>query len=371
MQLKLSENIKRYRKGMELTQEGLAEALGVTIGAVSKWENGGNVPDIMTLMEMANLFNISMDELIGYDMSSKNAEDICEHITNLCHDHQFDKATIEANNALARYPHTFKVLYTCAYMYYLKAYEYQSESDTKIAIDLLGRALAHMSQNTDPDISEYTIKLKIADMYGRIDPEKALEKLKEINYDDCNSLRIARILMDIGNVKESMKYHTIALVKNFGEQYEILLNTSIAVASSGKKADIKKSVELMDTEILILDAYSLSDRINYVHKLKTIALMIKAWWLSCLGEYEDMSQCVKEAYRLASLFDSQDVSSDLSTSIKFYFMEKKSYSYDSLGATAVVGIETLLHKTPDIVSNKNYKHLAKVIECWDMEKGKS
>lgn len=55
MQLKLAENIKRYRKEMGLTQDGLAEALGVTIGAVSKWENGNNVPDITTLMELANL----------------------------------------------------------------------------------------------------------------------------------------------------------------------------------------------------------------------------------------------------------------------------------------------------------------------------
>ena len=64
MQLKLAENIKRYRKEMGLTQDGLAEALGVTIGAVSKWENGNNVPDITTLMELANLWSrilISLD----------------------------------------------------------------------------------------------------------------------------------------------------------------------------------------------------------------------------------------------------------------------------------------------------------------------
>jgi DNA-binding XRE family transcriptional regulator len=39
MQLKLNENIKKYRKSMNLTQEELAEAFGVTVGAVSKWES--------------------------------------------------------------------------------------------------------------------------------------------------------------------------------------------------------------------------------------------------------------------------------------------------------------------------------------------
>ena len=51
MKLNLSENIKKYRKEMNLTQEGLAEAFGVTVGAVSKWESGSTVPDIMTMME--------------------------------------------------------------------------------------------------------------------------------------------------------------------------------------------------------------------------------------------------------------------------------------------------------------------------------
>ena len=49
MQIKLNENIKKYRKSMNLTQEELAEAFGVTVGAVSKWESGSNVPDILSL----------------------------------------------------------------------------------------------------------------------------------------------------------------------------------------------------------------------------------------------------------------------------------------------------------------------------------
>ena len=71
MKLKLSENIKKYRKEMNLTQEELAEAFGVTVGAVSKWESGSTVPDIMTMMELADFFNVSMDILLGYNISSK------------------------------------------------------------------------------------------------------------------------------------------------------------------------------------------------------------------------------------------------------------------------------------------------------------
>ncbi len=40
MVIKIGENIRKYRKELSLTQEQLAEAVGVTIGAVSKWESG-------------------------------------------------------------------------------------------------------------------------------------------------------------------------------------------------------------------------------------------------------------------------------------------------------------------------------------------
>ena len=45
MQHNLNENIKKYRKEMNLTQADLAEAFGITEGAVSKWESGNTVPE--------------------------------------------------------------------------------------------------------------------------------------------------------------------------------------------------------------------------------------------------------------------------------------------------------------------------------------
>ena len=83
MQLNLHENIKKYRKEMGITQEGLAEAFGITVGAVSKWESGSTIPDIMTLMDLADFFDISVDTLLGYTISSKNVDDIIDRLEKL------------------------------------------------------------------------------------------------------------------------------------------------------------------------------------------------------------------------------------------------------------------------------------------------
>ena len=56
--------IKKLRKEKNLTQKQLADMLGVTYQAVSKWERGLNIPDISTLKEISRIFNVDMDTMI-------------------------------------------------------------------------------------------------------------------------------------------------------------------------------------------------------------------------------------------------------------------------------------------------------------------
>jgi len=61
----LQENIKFYRKSLNLTQEQLANKIGGKKSLVSNYENGHSVPDILTLCELADIFEITLDELVG------------------------------------------------------------------------------------------------------------------------------------------------------------------------------------------------------------------------------------------------------------------------------------------------------------------
>lgn len=84
--LKLNEQIAFLRKQKGLTQEELANALGVTNQTVSKWESAQCCPDIQLLPELANFFHISVDALLGYTPASM-AEDLvlslCKEVTAL------------------------------------------------------------------------------------------------------------------------------------------------------------------------------------------------------------------------------------------------------------------------------------------------
>lgn len=61
----IGENIAILRKNKGLTQEALASAIGVSAQSVSKWENNTNMPDIMLLPVIADVFDIGIDELFG------------------------------------------------------------------------------------------------------------------------------------------------------------------------------------------------------------------------------------------------------------------------------------------------------------------
>lgn len=73
----LAANILKYRKKSGLTQEELAEKLGVSFQAVSKWENAKSAPDILFLPTMADLFGCYIDELFSRDIKTEIHYDHC------------------------------------------------------------------------------------------------------------------------------------------------------------------------------------------------------------------------------------------------------------------------------------------------------
>lgn len=68
----LSANIHKYRKLSCLTQDALALKLGVTFQAVSKWENGKSLPDVLLIPLLADAFGCSIDDLFSF--VSKNGK---------------------------------------------------------------------------------------------------------------------------------------------------------------------------------------------------------------------------------------------------------------------------------------------------------
>ena len=74
MTIYIGENIKRLRLSNDLTQEALAQILGVSFQSISKWERGESYPDITLLPLISDFFKVSIDELMGINKAQDEEE---------------------------------------------------------------------------------------------------------------------------------------------------------------------------------------------------------------------------------------------------------------------------------------------------------
>ena len=135
--LYLPENLKKYRILKNLTQEDVAEYLGITPQSVSKWERGESYPDITFLPALANIFETSVDLLIGMD--TIRAEETRYNIHKKAVEYQrsgdYDLAEKTYRDALLIYPNKPGMILGLASTLALKG-------NTDEAIELMERGLS-------------------------------------------------------------------------------------------------------------------------------------------------------------------------------------------------------------------------------------
>jgi transcriptional regulator with XRE-family HTH domain len=117
----LSERIKTLRKTKDMTQEQLAEYMGVSPQAVSRWETGATSPDISALPQLADLFSISIDELLGYDDVERQKEisSVIDAAEEQINKNITEKPITELRKALNKYPNNDRLLTCLMYALYV------------------------------------------------------------------------------------------------------------------------------------------------------------------------------------------------------------------------------------------------------------
>ena len=341
MEIKLAENIRSHRKRLGFTQEQLAERLGITLGAVSKWERGSSTPDLGYLMDLAELFHVSVDALIGFSMRGTDGDTESERIERMLSSSPVDQIAAEYDAALRKFPNHFRIVYGAAEAYRQIGSVYRKDDALKHALELYRHAIDLISQNKDPKITEVIIRDAVAGCYSELkDYKRAIAEYRKNNICGNNDARIG--LMLIKNEKkpeEGIEYILQAYISHFIKAGNIF-NGYIWYYIAMK--DMVRSIQA--TEWLIRYLYSLKEdqeKRAYPDKIICLYHLILAALQDANGQPAEAEQSLRTAVRIAKAFDADPVYSMENILFTEIWNEPGAF-YDSSGPTAVDGLRSTL-----------------------------
>lgn len=125
MQIKIGNKIRELRLREGRRQEDLANALGVSCQAVSRWESSGCYPDMEMIPPIANFFNISIDELFGYDGDRREKIDniLVKSEKMFCNNEDLTDCIVMLREAVYRYPSEPRLLLNLGYALHIHGWK--------------------------------------------------------------------------------------------------------------------------------------------------------------------------------------------------------------------------------------------------------
>ena len=339
MKVLLAQKLREFRKKQGLTQEQLAEAMGVTVGAVSKWESGASTPDVSLILELADFFETSVDVLLGYTQQSASLEDSVCRLRELRTQKDYEAAFRESEKALQRFPNNFQVVYESARIYQLAGLERCDKAALIRCQELYRRSLELISQNEDREISPVSIYIAIANaMHSAGDVEGALKLLKEYNVEGVNNVEIGTILAkEKETSQEALNYLTRALLS----AETSMLQFSVGYANACLHLD-RPAQALEFNRLLYQFIQGLKEpgKASYLDKSQVILLVLNVFACFQLGDRERTKEYLRQARQLALRFDAAP-SYGLEHH-KFITLQRDAAAYDDFGPTAMEGVEAQL-----------------------------
>lgn len=134
-----ADNIGKMRREKGITQEQLAEFIGVTKAAVSKWENQQSLPDILILPKLAAFFDISIDTLLGYEpqLSREQIQKLYQELSAEFAQKPFGEVMERSRELVRKYYSCYPLLFQigCLWMNHFML-EQDTEGQKKILSDL-------------------------------------------------------------------------------------------------------------------------------------------------------------------------------------------------------------------------------------------
>lgn len=256
--MKIGEVIRKYRKEKCMTQEEMANRLGVTTPAVNKWENGASLPDVTMLAPIARLLGITVDTLLSFreELTMDESRAILNTLWGYLNNGAFEQAFQYAKGQLKEYPSCYGLMLWMAQAleaYFVVMPRHQTEETDAFVRTCLERAL---------ESSEESVRVGAADaLYNH--------ELRKENYPAAERyLQYFSMENPERKRKQALLYSKTGRLEEACKAYEELLytgcNTARMVLQSlyniaVQQGDLQRVKFLVDKHTALIRVYDMGD----------------------------------------------------------------------------------------------------------------
>jgi len=349
--INFGKRLYELRKASNYTQEELASLLNVSNAAVSKWESGISYPDITLLPNIARIFKVSIDTLLGLELRNETIKELKDEALKLLNSGHFSDALYHLESALVKYPNDPELNLIMG-----RALLISGTNKKEKNIELVNKSLRYFDKtlylDNEGSFKEVTIQNKsyALTILGRY--EEAIELLESLNSDKY-ILEIANIYIKMGKVEKGMVLLQ-KLLSDFAFSFPILTNS---LANCYEKLGRKdEAYELMKLCACFREKFTNLNNANYFDFLSSRDYLDLSLYAMKNEKIEEMYEYLEKAIEHAKKFDSNP-SYDLSN-VKFLYGLEGSYGNGGFKAMPYI-IEKMKLEFSRFSEEERFKKLIK------------
>lgn len=213
--------IYRLRKEKGITQDQLANFIGVSTAAVSKWESGISYPDIALLPILATFFNVTIDTLLNFkiELSDEEVMNIFSECEKLFSSGELNNAIDMCKKYITKYPYSYYLKLRIGFLFNMYSWKWMDEEKCKKVMGYSIELFEDVAQNCNKvDLVEQAL-FQLGAYYPVIGEEdKAIKALNKIHKSELDpNMLLAFIYMNKNELKKGRKMLQSKLYKSIDD----------------------------------------------------------------------------------------------------------------------------------------------------------
>lgn len=263
--MKINEIIKEKRNAQGLTQEQVADYLGVSTPAVNKWEKGNCYPDITILPALSRLLRVDLNTLLSFkeDLSEQEIGKFTNDLVQIINDEGFDIAFENAMDKIHEYPTCNKLILTVAMVLEGSMFMFQVENKDYYQ-NYIDKLYEKVADCNDIELKNQAISMLINKHLQQNEYEKAqeyIDKMPNITYDK-KQLQ-GNLYAKSGELNKASEVFEHKLISATTEIFTILISMMEIALKEDRNEDAEYFAEVLEKTTVLYDLWEYNSHVAY------------------------------------------------------------------------------------------------------------